>query len=72
MNDSDLLELIIKQLMEYANDASKEYQENPSEFNSGRCVGYYECLDTIKNRLMIYEKDLGQYGLDILLEDMFK
>lgn len=64
MNDlsSSELSFIISRLIENANDASQE--ENDDDFIRGKKLAYYEMLDTIKNELTVRDIDLSKYGLD--------
>ena len=69
MND-DLFDFIVQTLMEYAIDAKVEADREKSDFKIGRVQAYYEVMDTIKNRLIIYDYDLSKCGLDVDLENL--
>ena len=71
MMTDGLFNFIVQTLMQYAYDAIEDEEKDKCEFNSGRTMAYYEVLDTIKNRLVIYEYDLSECGLDVNLEEMF-
>ena len=63
---------IISLLVERGGEAAKAAKDNPeSAFESGRSMGYWEALDTIKNRLTVAGEDLKDYGLDFDLEKTF-
>jgi hypothetical protein len=64
------IEYIISRVIDNAKDAQREREEKGSnDFYDGKCLAYYEVLDTIKNELIVNEVDLSQFGLDINLED---
>jgi hypothetical protein len=64
------IEYIISRVIDNARDAQKEREENGSDdFYDGKCLAYYEVLDTIKNELIVNEVDLNQFGLNINLEN---
>lgn len=67
---SDAIKYIIARVLDNANDAVKESEENPNdEFYDGKRLAYYEVLDTIKNELTVRDQDLKEFGLDIDLEN---
>ncbi len=67
----DAMKYMIGRLLDNANDALAEAEENKGDpFYSGKSFAYYEMLDTLKNDLDIYEEDLKEYGLDIDLDKM--
>ena len=67
---SDAIKYIIGRVLDNANDAVKESEENPNdEFYDGKRLAYYEVLDTIKNELTVRDQDLKEFGLDIDLEN---
>lgn len=68
MMTNEFFNCLIRKLVSNAEDSVKAYQKNRSEFDDGRVLGYYEVLDTIKNRLIVEEYDLHSCGLDINLE----
>lgn len=41
---------------EYYQEAQKDQEEHPSDFNQGRVLGMFEILDTLKTRLEIAEE----------------
>lgn len=67
----DFFDYVVESLIGYAQDAIEDERNNPSKFNQGRSLAFYEVLDTIKNRLIVEEYDLARCGLDVNLEHMF-
>lgn len=57
------LKYIIARVLEYANDALKENDDN--DFLGGKKLAYIEVLNCIQNELIIHEMDLKEFGLDI-------
>lgn len=57
MKESDLaieaLGWILNDIKDNAKEASKRFEDTPTEYNSGYDQAYYEVLDMIKNRLDI-------------------
>ena len=68
----DGLSYIISCVIECANDTMSEYKkQRDNEFLQGKMLAYYEVLDTIKNRLIVRDAELQEFGLDIDLDKMF-
>ena len=68
MNEATI-KFIVSRVIENANDAAEELQQNPNDdFYKGRKLAYYEILDTIKSELISHDQDLKEFGLDIDLE----
>lgn len=68
--DENFVYYLVSTLVEKANDAIEESKENPtSEFYDGKCLAYYEVLDSIKSRMEIYDISLEGTGLEVNLED---
>lgn len=65
---NELFNSIVRSLIDRALDARSDEIENNSEYDDGRSLAYYEILDTVKNRLILYEYDLSECGLDVDLE----
>ncbi|MCD7892380.1 MAG: hypothetical protein LUG60_01640 [Erysipelotrichaceae bacterium] len=64
LNNESFKHLILL-LLNNANDTLKMYRNNPKDhYYAGKKLGYYEILDTLKNRLETREEDLKEYGLD--------
>ena len=71
MLSNDSIKFIISRVMDNANDALGEANENKDDdFYKGKRLAYYEILDTIKNELDVREEDLKDFGLDIDLESI--
>lgn len=71
MNEATI-KFIISRVIDNANDAVKESEQNKGDdFYKGRKLAYYEILDTIKNELEARDQDLKEFGLDIDLEKTF-
>lgn len=65
----ETLKYIIGRLVENANDAVAESENDKSDLLSqGRRLAYYEMLDILKSELDVREQDLAELGLDINLE----
>lgn len=72
MMNQSTIEFIISRIIDNANDALEEANENVNDdFYKVRKLAYYEILDTIKNELIANEQDLEPFGLDIDLEKTF-
>lgn len=69
MND-DIFKYIVARIIDNAKDASNEYQESNSEFADGKCLAYYEVLDTIKNELVTRDIDITGYGFDTKIKNI--
>ena len=66
------LKYIIECVIDNAHDAINEYKEDRNnKFSQGKMIAYYEVLDTIKNRLIVREADLDEFGIGIDLDKMF-
>ncbi len=64
------IKYIVGRLLENANDAVKESDENKNdEFCQGKRLAYYEMLDILKTELDVRDQDLKEFGLDIDLEN---
>ena len=71
LNDS-AVKFIIARVIDNANHALEEQKKNPNDdFYHGKCLAYYEILDSIKNDLIIEGEDLKEFGLNINLEKKF-
>ncbi|MBQ7874907.1 MAG: transposase [Oscillospiraceae bacterium] len=71
MTDS-AFQFIIERIINNALDSVKEAKDNPGEeFYLGRKMAHYEILDIIKNELEIRDEELGEFGLDFNLEEVF-
>ena len=53
---------VIYRVVKNGYDSIADARDNPSEFNEGRKLAYYEVLDTIYNQLDIYEQDTKNFG----------
>lgn len=72
MMKESTIKFIISRVIDNANDAIEQLQENPEDdFYKGRKLAYYEILDTIKNELIANDRDLKDFGLDVSLEKLF-
>lgn len=60
--DLDEVKYIVGSIMEYAYESIKREKEQPTPFNSGRALAYWEVLDTIYSRLIVYEQDPKDFG----------
>ena len=60
--DLDNVKYIIGNVMEYAYESIDEEKNEPTDINKGRSLAYWEVLDTIYNRLDIYEQDPKEFG----------
>lgn len=68
---SDAIKFIIARVLDNANDAFEELDDNKNDdFYKGKSLAYYEVLDTIKNELIVRDQDLKEFGLDIDLEKL--
>lgn len=66
------IKFIISRVIDNANDAAKESEQNKGDdFYKGRRLAYYEILDTIKSELEVRGQDLKEFGLDVDLEKEF-
>lgn len=64
------IKYMVGRLLENANDAVKESEENKDDLlAAGRRLAYYEMLDILKTELDIREQDLKEFGLNIDLEN---
>lgn len=69
MMSEEEIKYIVARVMDNANDAFEEAEENgDDDFYKGKKLAYYEILDTIKNELKARGQDLKEFGLDINLE----
>lgn len=60
------IKYIIARLLENANEAVEESEENRNDpYSAGRRVAYYEMLDILKTELDVRDQDLKEFGLDI-------
>ena len=65
MMSIEAMEYIIALVVDNARDAKEQLDAEPNdEFLDGRCMAYWEVLDTIKNQLIVREADLAAFGLD--------
>lgn len=55
---------MVSQIIKDADIAVDDNKKNNCEFNAGRKLAYYEVLDTINNRLAVYNRDEKDYGYD--------
>lgn len=65
MNESlniDEMKYIIGSVLKYGYESIDEAKNTPHEFNEGRKQAYYEVLDTIYSRLLVYEQDPKEFG----------
>ena len=70
MIDSEF-QYIIERIVDNANDAFNDAKINKNDlFYSGKCLAYYEVLNTIKNELIVRDIDLVDYNLDIDLDKL--
>ena len=60
--DTDDVRYIIESVLEYAYESIKDEKKEPTSFNSGRALAYWEVLDTIYSRLKICEQDPKDFG----------
>ena len=58
----DEVKYIIGSVMKYAYESIDEEKAEPTSFNSGRALAYYEVLDTIYSRLLVCEQDPKDFG----------
>lgn len=63
------MKLVIENLLNNALNAVKDAGESRDGFYEGEKAGYYEILDTIKNQMIVDDRDLSEFGLDINLEE---
>ena len=71
MLNEDTIKYIISRIIDNANEALKEHNENNNDFYDGKTLAYYEVLDTIKNELETHDLNLKEFGLDVDLEKEF-
>lgn len=72
MMSEETIQFIISRVIDNANDALREAQENKGdEFYVGKKLAYYEVLDTIKSELLAHDQSLKAFGLDVNLEKVF-
>lgn len=72
MMSDETIKFIISRVVENANDALEESNQNKDDdFYKGRRMAYYEIMDTIKNELEASSQDLKEFGLDIDLEKTY-
>ncbi len=63
--DNDLFNFIVSVLIDRAKEAAEESgNDSNDKFKAGKEEAYYEVLDIIRNRLMIYDYDLSECGLE--------
>ena len=67
MNE-ELLKYIIERVINNAQDASADYAKEKDNFNDGKCLAYYEVLDTIRNEA--HDLDISDYGLDVKIQNV--
>ena len=68
----DVLNAIIRRLLEDADDAVEDLQEHPKDlYCQGVKTAYYMVLDTIKNTLLQEDCDPADFGLDIDLDKKY-
>lgn len=60
--DIDEVRFIIGSVVEYAYESVEQEKADPTAMNSGRALAYWEVLDTIYNRLELYEYDPKDFG----------
>lgn len=60
--DLDDVKYIIGSVMKYAYESIDEEKAEPTSFNKGRTLAYWEVLDTIHTRLEICEQDPKNFG----------
>lgn len=66
---SEQMQFIIEKLLDNASDVKKEREKKGnSQFYDGMMTAYYEMLDTIKNQLIVDNRDLEEFGLNFKLE----
>ena len=53
---------IIGSVMKYAYESIDDEKKEPTEFNAGRRLAYWEVLDTIYSRLDICEQNPKDFG----------
>lgn len=56
------IKYIIYRVVKNGYESIDEEKANPTEFNAGRRLAYYEVLDTIYNQLDVYEQDTKNFG----------
>ena len=56
------MKYVIYRVVKNGYDSIEEAKEDPTDFNAGRKLAYYEVLDTIYNQLGIYEQDTKNFG----------
>lgn len=68
----DVIKYILSVITSRADEAVREMKENKNdEFKAGRGQAYYEVLDIIKSRLIVYDQDLKEFGLDVDLDKKY-
>ena len=65
---SPQMKSVIENLIDNALKVTKDAGNSREAFYEGEKAGYYEILDTIKNQMMVDDRDLTEFGLDISLE----
>ena len=53
---------IIGSVVKYGYESIDDEKAEPTSFNKGRSLAYWEVLDTIYSRLLIYEQDPKDFG----------
>lgn len=72
MNSENDLLYIVSRIVDNANDALEESEQNvDDDFYKGKLMAYYEVLDTIKSELISRDYDISEIGLDVELEQKF-
>ena len=66
----ELLKYIIERVVNNAQDASADYAKEKDNVNDGKCLAYYEVLDTIRNELIAHDLDISDYGLDVKIQNV--
>ena len=66
----DQMRFIVEKILDNAADVQKERSSHgKNDFNDGMMCAYYQMLDTMKNQLIVDDRDLKEFGLDINLEE---
>lgn len=68
--DRDGVKWIVETILEQAETAMSEFDEEQSAFFEGRLTAYYELLDSIRNRIVLMEGKPEEYGLDFEVDHL--
>ncbi|MFN6111715.1 MAG: hypothetical protein ACK493_15225 [Planctomycetota bacterium] len=56
-------------LREKALEAKAEKTADPSGFNLGKLMGYYEVVSLVRNQIMSFDLDMEAFGLSDVIPD---